>query len=92
MLSDDGLLDAGRAEIDALDELLRGRGLAARRIGDLPSLLQAFQRGDVGLLHFSCHNAFARGAPNASRILLGNQPFEPVFQVHADDSLPRSCF
>ena len=84
VLSGDGSLAAAPAEIAALDGLLRGRGLAARRIGDLPSLLQAFQRGDVGLLHFSCHNAFARSAPNASRILLGNQPFEPVFlQAHA---------
>ena len=84
VLSGDGSLAAAPAEIAALDGLLRGQGLAARRIGDLPSLLQAFQRGDVGLLHFSCHNAFARGAPNASRILFGNQPFEPVFlKVHA---------
>ena len=45
---------------------------------------RAFQQGDLGLLHFSCHNAFARGAPNASRILLGGQPFEPVFlNAHA---------
>ena len=84
MLSRDGSLAAAPAEIAALDGLLRGQGLAARHIGDLPSLLQAFRRGDVGLLHFSCHNAFARGAPNASRILLGNQPFEPVFlEQHA---------
>ena len=83
VLSGDGSLAAAPAEIAALDGLLRGRGLAARRIGDLPSLLQAFQQGDVGLLHFSCHNAFARGAPNASRILLANQPFEPVFLERA---------
>jgi hypothetical protein len=78
VLSGDGSLVAAPAEIEALDGLLRGRGVAARRIGDLPTLLQAFQRGDLGLLHFSCHNAFVRGAPNASRILLENQPFEPV--------------
>ena len=83
VLSGDGLA-AAPAEIAALDALLRGRGLAPRRIGDLPGLLQAFQHGDLGLLHFSCHNAFARGAPNASRILLGGQPFEPVFlEQHA---------
>jgi hypothetical protein len=79
VLSGDGSLAAAPAEIAALDRLLRGRGLAARRIEDLPSLLQAFQQGEIGLLHFSCHNAFARGAPNASRILLAGQPFEPVF-------------
>jgi hypothetical protein len=79
VLSGDGSLAAAPAEIAALDGLLRGRGLAARRIGDLPSLLQAFQQGDLGLLHFSCHNAFARSAPNASRILLDGQPFQPVF-------------
>jgi len=79
VLSGDGSLAAAPAEIEALDQLLRGRGLAARRIGGLPSLLQAFQQGDLGLLHFSCHNAFARGAPNTSRILLEGQPFEPVF-------------
>ena len=72
-------LAAAPAEIAALDELLSRQGMAARRIGDLPGLLQAFQRGDLGLVHFSCHNAFARGAPNASRILLAGQPFEPVF-------------
>ena len=83
VLSGDGLA-AAPAEITALDALLRGRGLAPRRIGDLPALRQAFQQADVGLLHFSCHNAFARGAPNASRILLGGQPFEPVFlNAHA---------
>ena len=84
VLSGDGSLAAAPAEIAALDQLLRGRGLVPRHIGDLPGLLQTFQRGDVGLLHFSCHNAFARAAPNASRILLGNQPFEPVFlEAHA---------
>jgi hypothetical protein len=84
VLSGDGTLTAAPAEISALDGLLRGLGLSARRIGDLPSLLEVFQRGDIGLLHFSCHNAFARGAPNASRVLLANQPFEPVFlEQHA---------
>jgi hypothetical protein len=83
VLSGDGLV-AAPAEITALDSLLRGRGMAPRRIGDLPGLLQAFQHGDLGLLHFSCHNAFARGAPNASRIMLAGQPFEPVFlEQHA---------
>lgn len=83
VLSGDGLA-AAPAEIAALDELLSRWGLAARRIGDLPALLQAFQLGGIGLLHFSCHNAFARGAPNASRILLADQPFEPVFlEQHA---------
>jgi CHAT domain-containing protein len=79
VLSGDGSLAAAPAEIGAVAELLGGRGLAARRIADLPGLLQTFQRGDLGLLHFSCHNAFSRAAPNASRILLDKQPFEPVF-------------
>jgi hypothetical protein len=84
VLSGEGSLAAAPAEIAALDGLLHRCGLAAHRIGDLPSLLQAFQRGNLGLLHFSCHNAFARGAPNTSRILLQNQPFEPVFlEQHA---------
>ena len=78
VLSGDGLA-AAPAEIAALDRLLRDRGFAARHIGDLTSLLQTFQRGDIGLLHFSCHNAFARSAPNSCRILFGSQPFEPVF-------------
>ena len=82
--SADGSLAAVAGEIAAVDGLLRGHGLTARRIGDLPSLRQAFDQGDIGLLHFSCHNAFARSAPNASRILLGTQPFEPVFlEKHA---------
>jgi pimeloyl-ACP methyl ester carboxylesterase len=42
VLSGDGTLTAAPAEIAALDGLLHGRGLAARRIGDLPGLLQAF--------------------------------------------------
>ncbi len=84
VLSGESSLAAAPAEIAALDGLLRGWGLAAHRIGDLPGLLQAFQRGNLGLLHFSCHNAFARGAPNTCRILLQNQPFEPVFlEQHA---------
>jgi CHAT domain-containing protein len=46
--------------------------------------LKTLQHRDIGLLHFSCHNAFTAGTPNASRILLGNQPFEPVFlEAHA---------
>ena len=84
VLSRDHSLTAAPAEIAALDGLLRDRGMTARHIDDLPGLLQAFRRGDVGLLHFSCHNAFARGTPNASRILLRDQPFEPVFlEQHA---------
>jgi CHAT domain/Lecithin:cholesterol acyltransferase len=84
VLSGDRSLAAAPAEITAVDGLLRDRGLAPRRVGDLPALLQAFQQGDFGLLHFGCHNAFARGAPNASRILLASQPFEPVFlEQHA---------
>jgi hypothetical protein len=85
VLSGGGTLAAAPAEIDALDTLLRGQGLTARHISDLPGLRQVLNRGDIGLLHFSCHNAFAPGAPNASRILLGNQPFEPVFlAAHAE--------
>ena len=84
VLSGSGSLAAAPDEIEALDGLLRGRGLAARRISDLPGLRQAIQRGDLGLLHFCCHNAFARGTPNASRIMLESQPFEPVFlNAHA---------
>ena len=79
VLSGEGSLADAPTEIAVLDGLLRGRGLAPRHISDLPSLLQAFRRGDLGLLHFSCHNAFARRTPNASRVPLGNQPFEPVF-------------
>ncbi len=84
VLSEDGSLAAAPAEIAAVDRLLSDRGLTARHIGDLPSLLRAFQRADAGLLHFSCHNTFSRAAPDASRILLGNQPFEPAFlEEHA---------
>jgi hypothetical protein len=84
VLSGDESLPAAPAEIAALDGLLSDRGLSARHIDDLPGLLQAFQRADTGLLHFSCHNAFSRSVLNASRILLGNQPFEPVFlEAHA---------
>jgi hypothetical protein len=79
VLSGDPSLTAAPGEIETLAELLLERGIAARRVNDLPHLLQTFQRGDIGLLHFSCHNSFARSAPNASRILLENQPFEPVF-------------
>jgi hypothetical protein len=84
VLSGEGSLAAAPTEIAALDQLLRGHGLAACRIDDLPSLRETLQRGYLGLLHFSCQNTFARGAPNASRILLGNQPFEPAFlEPHA---------
>ena len=64
---------------------------ALTEIAALPSLLQAFQHGNLGLLHFSCH-AFADGAPNASRILLGDQPFEPVLlEQYAGRYAPRWC-
>jgi hypothetical protein len=76
-----------------LDQLPRGRGLAPRHIGDLAGLLQTLQQGDVALLHFSCHHAFARAAPNTSRILLRNQPFEPVFvKGHAGRSAIPPAF
>ena len=84
VLSRDHSLTAAPAELAALGGLLRDRGIAVRHIDDLPSLLLAFRRGDVGLLHFSCHNAFTHDTPNASRILLRDQSFEPVFlEQHA---------
>ena len=53
--------------------------MATQTIGDLPALLERFDAADFGLLHFACHNAFDASAPNASRIMMESQPFEPVF-------------
>ena len=70
--------------MQALTALLGAQNIAATTIAELPTLLGLFRKGEFGLLHFTCHNAFAAGAPNACRIMLGSQPFEPVFlEQHA---------
>ena len=66
------------------EDWLQGHGIALWNSFIPQALQRAFQWGDVGLPHFSWHNAFARRATNASKILLANQPFEPVFlEAHA---------
>lgn len=84
VLSETESLAAARGEVQALTALLGAHNIAATTITDLPALLGLLRKGGFGLLHFTCHNAFAAGAPNASRIMLGSQPFEPVFlEQHA---------
>jgi pimeloyl-ACP methyl ester carboxylesterase len=77
-------LAAAPGEMQALTALLGARNIAATTITDVSALLGLLRKGEFGLLHFTCHNAFSASAPNACRIMLGSQPFEPVFlEQHA---------
>jgi pimeloyl-ACP methyl ester carboxylesterase len=85
VLSGGDTLTAAEPEMETITELLRGKNISAQTISDLPTLLQLFTAADFGLLHFSCHNTFEAAAPNASRIIIEGQPFEPVFlEQHAE--------
>jgi CHAT domain-containing protein len=84
VLSGKESLAAAPGEVRALDALLGAHNIATATIADLSALLRLLRKGGFGLLHFTCHNAFSADAPNASRIMLGSQPFEPVFlEEHA---------
>ena len=84
VLSGTGSLAAATGEVQALTAMLGANHIAATTIAELPALLGLLRDGGFGLLHFTCHNAFAAGAPNACRVMLGSQPFEPVFlEQHA---------
>lgn len=66
-------LDKARAEIEDIRTLLQGRvGRTADPIRDLTSLLDLFEAGDFGLLHFACHNSYG-----SQTISLGAKPFQP---------------
>jgi pimeloyl-ACP methyl ester carboxylesterase len=67
------------AEVQAIEQLLTSKNVATQRVATLPALLERFDAADFGVLHFACHNAFDASAPNASRIMIESQPFEPVF-------------
>jgi pimeloyl-ACP methyl ester carboxylesterase len=85
VLSGGDTLAAAEPEVQTITELLHEKSISAQTISDLPTLLQLFTAGDFDLLHFSCHNTFEAAAPNASRIILEGQPFEPVFlEQHAE--------
>jgi hypothetical protein len=85
VLSGGDTLATAQPEVEKITELLQGKHISAQTISDLPTLLQQFTAADFGLLHFSCHNTFEATAPNASRIVMNGQPFEPVFlEQHAE--------
>jgi hypothetical protein len=72
------------AEVEAITELLRARKVDIQTLSTVRALLSRFDAANLGLIHFACHNAFDASAPSASRILMGGQPFEPVFlEEHA---------
>ena len=84
VLSGAGSLPSAAAEVQAIGGLLAAKNVVTRTIGDLPALLELFDAGDFRLLHLACHNAFVASVPNASRMMMGDQPFEPVFlEQHA---------
>ncbi|MGH2984313.1 MAG: CHAT domain-containing protein, partial [Solirubrobacterales bacterium] len=72
-------LASAPAEVQAVGQLLTSKNVVTQTIATLPALLERFDAADFGLLHFACHNAFDAAAPNASRIMIESQPFEPVF-------------
>jgi pimeloyl-ACP methyl ester carboxylesterase len=85
VLSGADSLASAPAEVHAIARLLAAKNMATRTVADLPALLQLFDGADFGMLHFACHNAFDASVPNTSRIMMGGQPFEPVFlEQHAD--------
>jgi hypothetical protein len=61
-----------RQEVD----VLRRRLAAGQEVLDLELLLELVEAGDVGLLHFACHNTF-RAEAGGSSIAMGGGPFVP---------------
>ena len=72
-------LASAPAEVEAIGQLLTSKNVGTQTIATLPALLERFDAADFGMLHFACHNAFDASAPNASRVMIESQPFEPVF-------------
>jgi hypothetical protein len=65
-------------EVQAIAQLLGEKNVPTVTMSELPVLLELFARGNLGLLHFTCHNSFGVTA-NSSQIMMGTQPFQPVF-------------
>jgi len=76
------------AEIKTVTDFFDPRDVTV--VDDVPTLLDLFKSAKFGLLHFACHNAFAIAAPNASRIMIGAQPFEPVFLEQHEGKFTQS--
>jgi pimeloyl-ACP methyl ester carboxylesterase len=79
VLAGSDTLTSAPTEVQAIADLLAAKSVTTQAIGELDNLLQLFTSGSFSLLHFTCHNAFVAGAPNASQVMMGNQPFQPVF-------------
>jgi molecular chaperone DnaK len=75
----DGSPDSANVEIEEVRALLDERVRLETTVRDLASLLQIFQRAQFNMLHFACHNIFRPDRPDTSAIILGRQPFQPVF-------------
>lgn len=81
----EGSPPSAKAEIDGVAALLAGRTNARQPVTDLTSLLELFAKADFSVLHFACHNTFQPDTPDASRVLFGSQPLQPVFlKQHAE--------
>ncbi len=84
VLSGASSLTSAPGEVQAIAQLLASKKVLTKTVGDVPTLRECFEAADFGLLHFACHNAFDASSPNASRIMMESQPFEPVFlEEHA---------
>jgi CHAT domain-containing protein len=64
-------------EITAIRRILGQHDTGDRAIGDLDVLLEHIESGQMGLLHFACHNTFAADA-GGSAIGMDGGPFVPL--------------
>ncbi|WSJ90912.1 CHAT domain-containing protein [Streptomyces sp. NBC_01304] len=62
-------------EIASLRTLLGPKAAQAEVITEREVLTALIRGGDVGLLHFACHNTFSR---SGSRVTMGDGPFDPI--------------
>lgn len=62
-------------EIASLRRLLGPRAAQAEVITEGQALTDLIRGGNVGLLHFACHNTFSR---SGSRMTMGDGPFDPI--------------
>ena len=73
---------------NALDEITMLKGILAQTltgaddIADLGALLDLIDSGNIGLLHFACHNTF-RADVGGSAIAMGGGPFVPAMLSRA---------
>lgn len=75
----DGSPPTAEKEVNILRGMFSKEVLNSLAIKDLDGLLSLFSSAKFDLLHFACHNTFRPEEPTASSVIMGQQPFQPVF-------------